>query len=319
MNSIEHVIIDRLKQVCGLTARLYQGDAEPPAGEIVTDEERGVTVFAANAKGKPLAFEIDGCSESEKITAALAREFVQSFSSRNAEDPVKTFLIGDGEVPQGIRIGKSDYYVFAVFCKSAQKALVDYLSAMSGVDDFVAEMSDGVTAFCKCVMRDDDYQSAGEFASVLFENLTEEIKSDIKLGVGGVAHGTFELPQYYAYAEAALVNGTEFDPQNSIYSYKEYALIKTLSGLSAPSLEKYVKTVLDKNYRVLLADEELMTAADAFIKHSLNISEASRSMFVHRNTLIYRLDKIEKLTGLNIRNFNDAMTFRVACLAYKMI
>ena len=69
----------------------------------------------------------------------------------------------------------------------------------------------------------------------------------------------------------------------------------------------------------MLSDEELMAAADAFIKHSLNISEASRSMYVHRNTIIYRLDKIEKLTGLNIRSFNDAMTFRVACLVYKML
>ena len=62
-----------------------------------------------------------------------------------------------------------------------------------------------------------------------------------------------------------------------------------------------------------------MTAADAFIKHSLNISEASRSMYVHRNTLIYRLDKIERVTGLNIRNFNDAMTFRIAYMISKLI
>ncbi len=77
--------------------------------------------------------------------------------------------------------------------------------------------------------------------------------------------------------------------------------------------------MLDKNYREVLADEELMTAADAFIKHSLNISEASRSMYVHRNTLIYRLDKIERVTGLNIRNFNDAMTFRIAYMISKLI
>ncbi len=95
--------------------------------------------------------------------------------------------------------------------------------------------------------------------------------------------------------------------------------MRILSELPQSETEKYIKTVLDKNYREVLADEELMTAADAFIKHSLNISEASRSMYVHRNTLIYRLDKIERITGLNIRNFNDAMTFRIAYMISKLI
>ena len=171
----------------------------------------------------------------------------------------------------------------------------------------------------KCDDNDCDYQSAGEFASVLKENLTEEIKGNVKIGVGGVAHGASELPQYYAYAKSALINGAEYDPKSDIYSYKEYALIKALSELPEATKEKYVKTVLDRNYRDVTADEELMAAADAFLQYSLNISEASRNMYVHRNTLIYRLDKLEKLTGLNIRNFADAVTFRTACLIHKML
>lgn len=313
-------IIEQLKQVCGLTARSVEmPDAFMPNG-VLTDENNDVTVFSVPVGSKTLAFSVDGCGEQQRITAALAREFAIAVVCKTFRvDPVRQFLDGSGEIPQGVHVGRSDYYVFAIYAAKCDKNVREYLLTMADRDDFVAEMGDGITAFCKKTDNDTDYRSAGEFAAVLKENLTEEIKGKIKIGVGGVAHGASELPQFYSYAKSALVNGAEYDPQSDIYSYKEYALIKSLTSIPSVTMEKYVKTVLDRNYREVLNDSELMTAADAFLKHSLNISEASRSMFVHRNTLIYRLDKIEKATGLNIRNFNDAMTFRIACLLFKMI
>lgn len=314
-------IIDEIKRISGLEVRIAsRSDCDLADESIAQDKNADITLFSVEAVGKRYTFAIDGADEVARITAALARECALGVIMRRATvDPVRAFLEGATDVPTGVRVGKNDYYVFALFGKSSARAVREYLSTMADVNDFVADMADGVTAFCKYIIADDDYTSAGEFAAVLKENICEEIKSDIKIGVGGIAHGTNELPLCFMQARSALVNGAEFDPQSSIYSYKEYALIKVLAGLSAPVIENFIKTVLDKNYRAVLNDAELMTAADAFIKYSLNISEASRSMYVHRNTLIYRLDKIEKLTGLNIRNFNDAMSFRVACLLYKMI
>ena len=66
-------------------------------------------------------------------------------------------------------------------------------------------------------------------------------------------------------------------------------------------------------------DHELMNTAEEFLKNSLNISETSRSMYMHRNTLIYRLDKIEKATGLNLRHFNDAVAFRLLTVLNKLV
>lgn len=312
-------IIDRLFDICGLRVEAEDEPASVPSDGILCDTERGRTVFCVRLDGKTHAFGMDGCDERTRVAAALAREYVTDVIAKSRKDPVMEFLLGQGGVPNGVHIGKSDYYVFAVHCAAARSGVAEYLSAMCGEHDFVADMTEGITAFCKEVNDDADYRSAGELAAVLKENISEEIKGNVKIGVGGVAHGVSELPLYYAFAKSALVGGAEFDPESGIYSYKEYALIKTLSGLPSVDKEQYVKTVLDRSYRDVLADAELVTAADAFIKHSLNISEASRSMYVHRNTLIYRLDKIEKLTGLNIRNFNDAMTFRIACLLYKML
>ena len=312
-------IIKQIKSVCGLDVTQAETPAVMPENGVLCDRDNDCTVFTANCDGKTYSFKMQGATVYQEMMAALARLYVIGILAKAPKDPVCEFLRGTGGVPLGVHVGKSDYYVFAVYSPAQNRGVFDYLSTMADAHDFVADMSDGITAFCKQSDNDSDYRSAGEFADVLKENLSEEIKENVKIGVGGVAHGVSELPKYYEYAKAALVGGAEYDPLSSVYSYKEYALIKTISGLTAAEKEQYVKTVLDRSYREVLADPELMSAADAFIKHSLNISEASRHMYVHRNTLIYRLDKIEKLTGLNIRNFNDAMTFRIACLIYKML
>lgn len=312
-------IIKQIKSVCGLEVEEVNTPKDMPECGVLRDEKNGVTVFTVGRDGKVYSFAVRGANDNSAITAALAREYVIGLLAKAPADPTAEFLRGTGDVPQGVHVGKSDYFVFAVYSAAGNNNVTDYLMTMADARDFVADMTEGITALCKEAGSDTDYRSAGEFAYVLKENLSEEIKENVKIGVGGVAHGVSELPKYYAYAKAALVGGAEFDPLSDIYSYKEYALIRSLSALTAADKERYVKTVLDRSYREVLSDAELMTAADAFIKHSLNISEASRHMYVHRNTLIYRLDKIERLTGLNIRNFNDAMTFRIACLVYKML
>lgn len=311
-------VLQKLTESCGLSARLVPVPPDTADG-ILCDDSAGKTVITVSDGGKLFAFEIDGV---DRVKAALARECVSTLLEKTGDSTkqMRDYLKGDvDEKPSKVHVGKADHYVFALYAENRPQSVFEYLTAMSSDDDIVVDMGDKIIALCKKIDNDSDYQSAGEFALVLRENITEEIDSGVKIGVGGRSHGVSELPLYYSYAMSALINGAEYDPSGVIYSYKEYAFIKILSELSPSVMEKYVKTVLDKNYGDLLSDAELMTAADAFLKHSLNISEASRSMYVHRNTLIYRLDKIEKMTGLNIRNFNDAMTFRAAYLIYKMM
>lgn len=311
MNNTE--IAKYLSALCGLKVKTVCAELDAPVCE---DAAQNRTLFTVMIGGKPAVFCVDGTGEHARAVAALCRSIAGELASRDVQDPLCEFLNGKSDVPP-VRLGKSDYYVFAVYGKTKNNTVKEYLTTMSDADDLVVAMPDGITAFCKKI-EPEAYSSAGEFASVLHENLAEEAEG-VKIGVGGVAHGVSELPLYYSYAKTSLAVGVEFDPTSEIYSYKEYALISVLSELSRGAAEKYVMTALDKNYRAVLADSELMSAADAFIKHSLNISEAARSMYMHRNTLIYRLDKIEKMTGLNIRNFNDAMSFRVAYLIYKSL
>ena len=96
-----------------------------------------------------------------------------------------------------------------------------------------------------------------------------------------------------------------------MYAFRDYALIKILENLEDEDLTKCLSEIGERNFSSVLADNELITTARCFLENSLNISETSRVMFIHRNTLIYRLDKIKKETGLNIREFDDAMIFKL--------
>jgi carbohydrate diacid regulator len=92
-----------------------------------------------------------------------------------------------------------------------------------------------------------------------------------------------------------------------------------LEDIPENRLEEYFNDLTDENFREIFEDEEMLSTAEEFLRSSLNVSETSRILYMHRNTLLYRLDKIEKATGLNIRCFSDAVSFRVLTVIHKLL
>ena len=92
-----------------------------------------------------------------------------------------------------------------------------------------------------------------------------------------------------------------------------------LEDASVNKLEEYLSELMSENAREIFEDEEMLSTAEEFLQSNLNVSETSRNLYMHRNTLLYRLDKIEKATGLNIRLFSDAVSFRVLTVLYKLL
>ena len=143
------------------------------------------------------------------------------------------------------------------------------------------------------------------------ENIKEELRIDLIISTGGTIRSFHELVVSYEKVIFTYKFGRLLNPGCNVYSYKDYVLIRLLSDIPKPLLIKYFDGLIEKNGNDVISDEELMDTAEEFMKNSLNISETSRNMYIHRNTLIYRLDKIEKEMGLNLRNFSDAITFRL--------
>ena len=104
-----------------------------------------------------------------------------------------------------------------------------------------------------------------------------------------------------------------------MHSYREYLLVKLLEDLPKSRMQEYLDQFRAADAEEVFEDEEMTETAEAFLESSLNVSETSRNLFMHRNTLMYRLDKIERVTGLNIRKFSDAVTFRILSVLYKLL
>ena len=104
-----------------------------------------------------------------------------------------------------------------------------------------------------------------------------------------------------------------------VHSFKEYVLIKMLEDLPKHKLNEYLELLMDERAREIFDDDEMTSTAEEFLENNLNVSETSRKIYLHRNTLMYRLDKIEKATGLNIRKFSDAVTFRFITILSKLV
>ena len=92
-----------------------------------------------------------------------------------------------------------------------------------------------------------------------------------------------------------------------------------LESVPENKLAEYLAELTDEASEEIFEDEEMLTTAEEFLESSLNVSETSRNLYMHRNTLLYRLDKIEKATGLNIRLFSDAVSFRVLTILHKLL
>ena len=113
--------------------------------------------------------------------------------------------------------------------------------------------------------------------------------------------------------------GAIFEQNATVSTYKEYLLVKMLEDMPKYKLQEFLDILLEPESKAILSDPEMITTAEEFLHTSLNVSETSRNLYMHRNTLMYRLDKIERATGLDIRKFQDAMTFRLVMILYKLI
>ena len=103
-----------------------------------------------------------------------------------------------------------------------------------------------------------------------------------------------------------------------VVAYKDFALARLLEDMNVSKTEELILALTGEGGKELIEDSELVLTGEAFLNCNLNVSETARELYLHRNTLNYRLDKIEKLTGLDIRKFGDALNFKVVVMLAKL-
>jgi carbohydrate diacid regulator len=155
---------------------------------------------------------------------------------------------------------------------------------------------------------------AGEVANRLVDNLHMEAMIKVRVGYGNVVSQIPELCESFQEAKMALEVGRVFYAELDTISYGKLGIGRLIYQLPMSLCEMYLKEVFGDTIPEILSDEEAMSTINKFFENSLNISETARQLYVHRNTLVYRLERIQKAIGLDIRNFEDAMMFRIAVM-----
>ena len=165
----------------------------------------------------------------------------------------------------------------------------------------------------------EEEQTAFEFGAFLAQSLYEELGVRASVGVGCEVRSFREISFSYAQAASAVRMSDIFHGRGEVHSYREYLLVRLLEDVPRGRVKDYLEQFHVEGAEEIFEDSEMTATAEEFLESSLNISETSRNLFMHRNTLTYRLDKIERTTGLNIRKFSDAVTFRVITILYKLL
>lgn len=151
-------------------------------------------------------------------------------------------------------------------------------------------------------------------AMSLVDSLHMEAMVKVRVGYGNVATQLQDIAQSFQEAKMALQVGRVFYAERDTISYGKLGIGRLIYQLPMSLCNMFIKEVFGDKIPDVLEDEEAMSTINKFYENNLNISETARQLYVHRNTLVYRLERIEKEIGLDIRKFDDAMTFRIAVM-----
>ena len=197
----------------------------------------------------------------------------------------------------------------------ADVATVDVLTGMfpDKMQDFVLSVNETDVAVIKQISGTVTAEDLEKIAVNMEETLKNELRIKTIIGIGTVAERLRELADSYKEAQTAIEVGKVFDTEKTIMHYENLGIGRLIYQLPTTLCEIFLKEVFKKNSLDSL-DQETLFTINKFFENSLNVSETSRKLFVHRNTLVYRLEKIRKLTGLDLRQFDHAIVFRVALM-----
>ena len=199
-------------------------------------------------------------------------------------------------------------------------ATVDVLSGMFSdkIQDFVLSINEMDIAVVKQISPNVTSEELEKIALAMEETLKNELRIKTVIGIGTIAEHLRELADSYKEAQTAIEVGKVFDTEKSIMHYENLGIGRLIYQLPTTLCEIFLSEVFKKN-SIDSLDQETLFTINKFFENNLNVSETSRKLFVHRNTLVYRLEKIKKLTGLDLRQFDHAIVFKVALMVRKYL
>ncbi|PWM23208.1 MAG: CdaR family transcriptional regulator [Oscillospiraceae bacterium] len=184
--------------------------------------------------------------------------------------------------------------------------------------DFVFNIAESDIVIVKEIKPGIEAKDLEKLARSIVDTLAGEFYTRVTVGIGTVAVGVKDLARSFKEAQVSLEVGKVFDTEKAIVRYDNLGIARLIYQLPTTLCEMFLREVFIKG-SIDSLDKETLFTIQKFFENNLNVSETSRKLFVHRNTLVYRLEKIKKLTGLDLREFDHAIVFKVALMVKKYL
>lgn len=294
----------------------------------------GKTISLISYEGKPaLLTVIEGTGRAAVNTCVLASRLIEaklalSHKRQTREETLRKLLNGqiadfDAEailMEHKVAIKKNccvyslrtpDNYGFKVFDmlnKAFQKDTNDYL----------VHIDSNTIALIKIITDDFEHEDLFQLADAIFETIYSEMSLKLKFGLGSIRPSLLGARESYIESQKALEVGLLHNPNLYVHHFDKLLLERLVNKIPQVLYDSYLKCIWNDEFQKLFTPE-IQVTVEKFYDNNLNLSEAARQLYIHRNTLVYRLEKIEKATGLDIRNFHDAVTLRVLMMLKKQV
>ena len=194
---------------------------------------------------------------------------------------------------------------------SGMELLRSLFSSQNG--DYITAVDEKNIILIKAVERDASPESLDLIANTIVDMMNSEAMLKVRVSYGTVVQELREVSKSYKEATMAMDVGRIFYAEKNVIAYSTLGIGRLIYQLPVNLCRIFIEEIFGGN-QVYDLDEETLTTINKFFENNLNVSETSRQLFIHRNTLVYRIEKLQKATGLDIRTFEDAMTFKIAMM-----
>ena len=186
----------------------------------------------------------------------------------------------------------------------------------SKTKDFITAVDEKNIILVKELKPGETYDDMEKTAKIIQDMLNTEAMTKVHVAYGTIVHEIKEVSRSYKEAKMALDVGKIFYSDKNVVAYNNLGIGRLIYQLPMSLCRMFIKEIFDGKSPEDL-DDETLTTINKFFENNLNVSETSRQLYIHRNTLVYRLDKLQKSTGLDLRVFEDAITFKIALMVVK--
>ena len=194
---------------------------------------------------------------------------------------------------------------------TAAEFLGGLFSSQSG--DFITAIDESSVILIKSLEPGEGYETVEQTANMIVDMMNAEAMMNVRVAYGTIVQELKDVSKSYKEASLALDVGKIFYVEKKVNAYSNLGIGRLIYQLPVNLCRIFIDEIFGDADPAEF-DEEILTTVNKFFENNLNVSETSRQLFVHRNTLVYRIEKLQKSTGLDVRTFDDALTFKIAMM-----